>query len=151
MRASRIPGLLLALFIGSISGASEPTTSAPATQPVFRAAPDLPETSAEDLVLLVRNVRSAIREKLAGKAEHSASYCPPALKGQTVTLHAAIRRDGAVLADAEQKPGKLVDASVAVGAMLGQSLLEKKVKIDLDACGLELEWFGPTEPITASN
>src|ERR1051325_6686945 len=125
MRASGLLGLLLALSMRPFAVASEPTTSAPATQPVVRPAPDLAETSAEDLVLLIRNVRSAAKDKLAGKPERPARYYPPALKGQTVTLHATIRRDGAVLAEAEQKPSNLVDASIAVGALMGQSLVDK--------------------------
>ena len=125
--------------------------SGPATQPALRPAPDLPPTSPEDLVLLVRNTRSAIKDKLTRRPERAARYCPPALKHQTVTLHATLRRDGASVAEAELKPMNVVEAAQAAGAMIGGSLLEKKLQIDIDACGLELEWFSTTEPISALN
>ncbi|MEK6644947.1 MAG: hypothetical protein AABZ08_13680 [Planctomycetota bacterium] len=131
------------------------STSAPAvtSRPVFQIAPEPPPISDEDVALLVKSVRAALRDELAGKPERAPGYRPPALRGVKQILHATLRRNGAAVADTETKEIDLIDGSVAAGVMLGRSVKGKKIVLadHGDACGLELEWLGPIEYVTATN
>lgn len=132
---------------------AEPPTSAPASQKAFDIAPELPAIADEDIALLVKSVRAALRDELAGKPERAPAYRPPALQGLKQILHATLRRSGAAIAEAETKEMDLLDGAVAAGVTLGRAVKNKKITLAEhgDSCGLELEWLGPIQYVGATN
>lgn len=146
--------LLVVFVIAGFSTARAQTPlSAPASQKAFDIAPELPAISEEDIALLVKSVRAALRDELAGKPERSTGYRPPALQGMKQILHATLRRSGAAIAEAETKEVDLLDGAVAAGVMLGRAVTNKKITLADrgDSCGLELEWLGPIQYVGANN
>ncbi|MCZ6682775.1 MAG: hypothetical protein O7B26_06290 [Planctomycetota bacterium] len=117
----------------------------------------LPRVAPADMALLVQIARRALTDKLMKREEKGPIYRPPSLRGVRAMLHVTLRRDGAVLAEAETREMDVIDAAVAAGALLGRTVLAKEklrdrpdIRSGGEKLGLELEWIGPAEELEAS-
>lgn len=145
--------------------ASRPATGASTDQPIASILPAISEgISYPDLVLLVKTARRAFKEKATKGTELPARYRPPAIEKVRGIVHVVLRRDGAVLAEAESPEMPVLDAALAAGTRLaeearrlaGVSREEQKPgvvlrEVDLrdgcDSLGLEFELLGERVPI----
>lgn len=139
-------GFVVLMSASGLESPKKPTsTTAPAsTQPTVT---HWPHVEFEDLVFLVKTARRSFEQKLIADAEFSMRYRPPMLRDKQGIIHAALRLHGSVIAEAQTTEMNVIDAANAVGQMLAQAIIEKRLKI-LDGgreLGLEFEWLGPRE------
>lgn len=101
----------------------------------------------EDLALLVKTARRALKSRLAAGAEIAPGYTPPSLKGKDGIIVLRLRSNSAVLCEAASPRMPVVEAANAAGLAIAQTVAKANVKCDRggDALGLELEWLGPNE------
>lgn len=142
------------------AGAKDAAATKPSTRPTSRAtsrrASTMPDASFEDLALIVQTARRSFRDKVLKRPERGPSYRPPLLRGTRAILHMTLRSDGRLLAEVETPEMDVIDAAVAAGALLGQSVLDKAplmeqpgVRSGGDRLGIEIEWIGPPEYLSA--
>ena len=149
---------------GTTGGPAEPvrrgTTSRAAAVAVLTPDDFFPATfetvSDEDLILLVRTARRAMRAGLLGQTEHVPTYRPSSLAGLKATIHLTLRRGGIAIAEAQSPMLEAIDAASAAGTLLARRARQKPAwsnQSDLrgggDSLGLEFEWIGPEEAVAA--
>lgn len=164
IRALALLGWVLGAMPASRVEAYQATTDAPppegrsrlSTQP--KAGPSVASAPApyldpwqdiryEDLALLVKTARRALKSRLAAGAEIAPGYTPPSLKGKDGIIVLRLRSNSAVLCEAASPRMPVVEAANAAGLAIAQTVAKANVKCDRggDALGLELEWLGPNE------
>jgi len=148
---------------GTTSGPAEPVRRAATSRAATTAvstfddiAPATFETvSDEDLILLVRTARRAMRDGVLGHAEYVPSYRPSSLTGLKATIHLTLRRGGIAVAEAQSPTLEAIDAAAAAGTILARRVQQRPawsgqsdVRSGGDSMGLEFEWIGPEEAVT---
>lgn len=117
----------------------------------------LPDVAYDDLWLLLRIARRHLTQSVTRTPAEAPPYCPPSLRGRRATLHLTLRSNGRMVAEAEASGESAVSAAADAGAALGKRLLRNQRFMqrvtepvrDLAELGLELEWIGAPEFMTA--
>lgn len=146
------------LAIAQQGDSAEPTTR-PTSQPAATTQPVelLPEFSNDDATALIRSARRAMRAKLLGRPEMSATYRPLSLATAKGVVHLQLRERGQLIAEAQSAEMPIADAAVAAGTLLGSairartSVMERPaIKSGADNLMLVFEWMALGEPIAES-
>lgn len=127
----------------------------------------------EDMALLMKTARRALDAKLTVDAELAPGYVPPALRDRTGIICLRARSKGVLLGEVTTARMPIVESANAAGAALAQTLKKNNVQRETEgrtlggsgdiagssgiagpidggrAIGLELEWLGPAEVLTA--
>ena len=114
----------------------------------------LPEISSDDATALIRSARRAMRARLLGKAETSATYRPLNLATARGVVQLQLRERGHLIGEAQSAEMPIADAAVAAGTLLGNAIRAKPgvmdrpaIKSGADGLTLVFEWMGPGETL----